>query len=522
MKKRQLIALISAVTLILAPLTVLAMTKNVRGPNRPPMAKAGPDRVVEPHQMLVLNGSESYDPDGDVITYRWELVARPRGGQAELKDNLGMTTCRLSPDVAGVWMISLTVSDGKLTSEGDVMQVRVQQPTPPPTKPDLEVAEVRVLAKTEAGTKYIKKISVKMKNKGLDYTGPLEFRVFGLDQFPGGHFTLDERVTIDPLCLTQDDEGWFTLLRRDIEWSADVATITFRVIADPAQRIDETNEQNNAVEKTFDRDTVPDAGREPPLANRPDFVITDIDASGLYRESKIGAISVQIENRGLDYAGYLDFRVVVTHKGQQVFRDNSATVDTVCLRRSEKKWVRLVRREVEWPEDAASYNFLAEVDPHRHIDELNEHNNRYSRSIFRGALVSPCNVDVAKTISVRDSRARMFALKEGERFIFDCSGSNKFDFFITLQNYCHANNTVELYIVYDWTPLRADGKNKILKKKYRVDFFTTGDRRVQIDNLKIPKKKRFKNQYTTFAIIARHDKGYDVIFSAPVRISGVR
>jgi hypothetical protein len=522
MEKRQFIALVSAVMLMVTPLTASAMSAHVPGPNRAPVADAGEDRVVEPNQMVALDGSNSYDPDEDPLTYRWQLLYRPTGGHAELKDPLGMTTCRLSPDATGVWAIALTVSDGQLNSIRDVVRVDVRQPTPP-TKPDLEALEVRVQAENEAGTKYIKAISIRMKDKGLDYAGPLEFRVIGLDKWIGGHFTLDEWVTIDSFCLRQDDEGWFTLIRRSIAWPANVPTITFSVGVDPRHRIGEGNTQNNMAEKIFERNTVPGFdGGGPSPASRPDFVITGIEASGLYQENKINTVSVELENKGRDYVGPLDFRIVATNRGTEVFRDNSATIDPVCIRQAEKKKLTLLRHTVEWPEDACSYRFTVEVDPHRHIAELNENNNRFSTSIPRGSLLTYCNNDVAKTIRIRDYRARMSTLKEGEQFTFDCSGGNKFDFFITLQHCCRGASTTELYIVYDWTPLVKDGENIILKKKYKVDFLAIGDRTVRIDDLKIPKKKKFQNAYTTFAILSRHDLGYDVIFSAPVRISGMR
>ena len=48
----------------------------------PPVAVAGPDQELDYRDDLVgeLNGRESFDPDGDVLTYFWEQVGGPHVG----------------------------------------------------------------------------------------------------------------------------------------------------------------------------------------------------------------------------------------------------------------------------------------------------------------------------------------------------------------------------------------------------------------------------------------------------------
>jgi predicted secreted protein len=49
---------------------------NVRGNNDPPIAEAGPNQNVNEGSSVILNGSNSFDPDlGDSITYQWEQTA---------------------------------------------------------------------------------------------------------------------------------------------------------------------------------------------------------------------------------------------------------------------------------------------------------------------------------------------------------------------------------------------------------------------------------------------------------------
>ncbi|MBW1809416.1 MAG: DNRLRE domain-containing protein [Deltaproteobacteria bacterium] len=93
------------------------------------MANAGPNQVVDVGQTVLLDGSRSFDPDGDKFSYRWKLNAIPADGKASLVTNEDMNT-ELIPDQAGVWVISLVVDDGKLPSEPDIMQVRAMGKPP--------------------------------------------------------------------------------------------------------------------------------------------------------------------------------------------------------------------------------------------------------------------------------------------------------------------------------------------------------------------------------------------------------
>jgi hypothetical protein len=152
-------------TITMSLMLIGAGSKQVPGPNRAPVAKAGMDKVIARYATVYLDASESYDPDGDKLYYKWEILSAPQNVMPRVfAGQLGMKTCRFRSDILGTYVIALTVYDGKLNSERDVMQIRVQDPPGDPNAPfteqDIYIPDVIKMGKANLrlapnGTKFV-------------------------------------------------------------------------------------------------------------------------------------------------------------------------------------------------------------------------------------------------------------------------------------------------------------------------------------------------------------------------------
>lgn len=100
-------------------------TVEVRG-SLPPVAIAPPDTTVSHTEMYVrLDGSASYDPDGDELFYSWTLLVAPQESEGLVYETDAREVI-LRTDAAGIYLLQLVVGDGVSLSEPDTVQVTVQ------------------------------------------------------------------------------------------------------------------------------------------------------------------------------------------------------------------------------------------------------------------------------------------------------------------------------------------------------------------------------------------------------------
>jgi len=101
-------------------LSSLASTVTISTTNSPPVADAGPDQAITVIGTLVqLDGSKSYDIDGDAITDQWSFISKPQGSTAQLSSPTAVKPTFVA-DVHGDYLVQLVVSDGDKTGTGSV------------------------------------------------------------------------------------------------------------------------------------------------------------------------------------------------------------------------------------------------------------------------------------------------------------------------------------------------------------------------------------------------------------------
>ena len=89
--------------------------------NSPPVADAGPDQAVRPGQTATLNGTASYDPDADAISYLW---SQEDGPTVSLSNHTSPTPTFTAPDGPAILAFRLNVTDGA-SSSSDATAVSV-------------------------------------------------------------------------------------------------------------------------------------------------------------------------------------------------------------------------------------------------------------------------------------------------------------------------------------------------------------------------------------------------------------
>jgi hypothetical protein len=108
-----------------APDNVLISTQNSA-----PVANAGPDQSAPVFgETVTLDGSGSFDVDGDTITYAWTWVTRPALSTAAFS-NPAIVNPTFDIDVSGTYEAQLIVDDGTVSSAPDVVQITTANTAP--------------------------------------------------------------------------------------------------------------------------------------------------------------------------------------------------------------------------------------------------------------------------------------------------------------------------------------------------------------------------------------------------------
>ena len=97
--------------------------------NSAPVARAGSDQTIARRQTARLDGSRSFDPDGDPLRYTWSFVSRPTGSTAALTNPTSVNPSFMV-DTKGTYVVQLVVNDGHVNSIPDVVTISTANSPP--------------------------------------------------------------------------------------------------------------------------------------------------------------------------------------------------------------------------------------------------------------------------------------------------------------------------------------------------------------------------------------------------------
>jgi N-acetylneuraminic acid mutarotase len=92
------------------------VTVTAKAANSAPVANPGPNRSVLLGTTVTFDGTASSDPDGDPLTYDWQVTGRPWLSTASFSDPTSPTPT-FTPDLTGIYGFILIVRDGQRESE---------------------------------------------------------------------------------------------------------------------------------------------------------------------------------------------------------------------------------------------------------------------------------------------------------------------------------------------------------------------------------------------------------------------
>ena len=103
----------------------MSVVVNATAVNAAPVANAGAAQTVAKAATVTLNGVESTDANGDLLSYKWVLTTRPAGSTAVLATATSMRST-YTADQSGVFVATLVVNDGKVDSQAATVPITVQ------------------------------------------------------------------------------------------------------------------------------------------------------------------------------------------------------------------------------------------------------------------------------------------------------------------------------------------------------------------------------------------------------------
>ncbi len=120
---------IKSINLFFLMIILLMIFSSCKLFNKVPIADAGGDQTVAFRDTVYLDGSNSYDPDGDNLQYVWSFNSKPSNSSLynyEINNRLS-SQADFIPDKTGNYELQLRVTDPGKKSDTDLVTITVRQ-----------------------------------------------------------------------------------------------------------------------------------------------------------------------------------------------------------------------------------------------------------------------------------------------------------------------------------------------------------------------------------------------------------
>jgi preprotein translocase subunit SecF len=162
------------------------------------------------------------DPNGDLITYRWSLLFKPVGSTATLS-SATTVSATFTADLAGTYLVGLTVNDGKVDSPVVVQTVTAAKLN---SEPVANAGPAQTVTRTN-GTVTVTLTAAASTDANSD---TLTYAWTTAYQPPTSSITLSSTTTVSPtFAATVAGVYVFNLIVNDGKVSSAVATVAITV-----------------------------------------------------------------------------------------------------------------------------------------------------------------------------------------------------------------------------------------------------------------------------------------------------
>ena len=236
--------------------------------NSSPVAEAGPDQaIIRMVTTVHLDGTQSYDPDGDPVTYEWTFASVPQGSNATLSNADTGTPCFLA-DVYGTYQVRLVVKDPWAQS-GDIVIVSFENVQPvanPGTSQSVRVGETVTLDGSGSS----------------DANGDTLTYLWAITSLPPGSVATVADATAMNTTFVPDVAGTYVvqLIVDDGLQDSIPGTIQVQVVEDPTDAIDAAQTAQVAIASLNPR-AFKNTNMQNTFNNKLNAVIADIEAGNL-------------------------------------------------------------------------------------------------------------------------------------------------------------------------------------------------------------------------------------------------